>query len=476
MLKTTETHTDIFHTLFKRASYAFSGTLVGKVSAALAGIIIARSLGVALFGTYSAIWELVLLCASITETGLTIGIQRDGAGDRKRLPELVGNALFMRMVIGAVALVIAYFFSSKISRNPLAPVIYLFLSVASLVIILSEPLFSGMLALGRQKTVAKFESVRGILLLLGIAILMVLKRGVISVVLFQAFLYLATLIVLFYISHRHFALSLNFSSMWHAFRTSFIYGVSSQLYSIYSRVPIVLLALLTTDKQVGYFTAAMRVVGLVQVVGGGIYSRAFVPTLFEYMKISREKFIAASGFMFAYFTLLGALVGISFFVLAEPIILVLMGGQYHDSILVLRILSFALFLIFANFAPDAAMTAGNKNVKKVMFQIIGPVAGLLTGPFLVTRYQAAGAAYTEIVIMTILLILFSVYSIKENFVNLRIFGQIRFPVIAIGLCGALSLALFGHSIIPLILVFCCSSGVIFWFWMKRNQSFLVAHN
>jgi PST family polysaccharide transporter len=471
MTPTPEHHKDIIGTLFKRASYALSGTFVGKVSSALAGIIIARSLGVALFGTYSALWELVLLCASITETGLTIGIQRDGAGDRKRLPELVGNALFMRIVIGIVALVIAYFFSSKLSRNPQAPLIYIFLSIASLVVIVSEPLFSGMLALGRQKTVAAFESIRGIVLLVGVSILMLCHCGVIALAMLQAALYVGTLIVLLFISYRHYGLSINFGSMWHAFSTSFIYGISGQLYSIYSRAPIVLLALFTNDKQVGYFTAAMRVVGIAQVIGGGMYSRAFVPSLFEYIKISRDKFNAASRFMFVYFTLLGALAGIGLFVLAEPIILILMGKQYHESIFILRVLAFALFLIFTNFAPDAAMTAGNKNVTKVLFQIFGPVAGLLSGPFLIHTFQAAGAAYTEIVIMMILLTLFLTFSVKEHFVSLKKLLQIGFPIIGIGLCGAICLVVFKHSFVPLIAVFCCSSSVILWLWIKRNKSF-----
>jgi O-antigen/teichoic acid export membrane protein len=378
----------------------------------------------------------------------------------------------MRSVIGVVALVIAYFFSSKISQNPIAPLIYLLLSVASVVVILSEPLFSGLLALGRQKTVAAFDSARGILMLVGVSLVMIFKGGIVAIALLQAVLYLATFIILLLIIYRHYKLKINIATMWTALKTSFIYGISGQLFAIYSRIPIVLLAYFTNDRQVGYYTAAMRVVAIVQVVGGGIYSRAFVPSLFESIKISRERFEATSRFMFAYFTLFGALVGIGFFVLAEPIILILMGSQFYDSIFVLRVLSLAVFLIFVQFAPDAAMTAGNKNVKKVIFQVIGPIAGLLAGFLFVPKFQAIGAAYTQVVIMTVLLTLFLSYSLKQNFVNLQTLWQIRLPIAGVGICGIIGLLVFKHSYVLLTIVFCSSSAGVMWFWIKQNRTFL----
>ena len=101
------------HTLFVRATYAFSGTLVGRLSAAAAGVIMARSLQAEMFGVYSALWELSLLCGSFTDTGMTIGMQRDGANDHSLLGGLLGNALFVRLAIGVPALVIAFFFRAK---------------------------------------------------------------------------------------------------------------------------------------------------------------------------------------------------------------------------------------------------------------------------------------------------------------------------------------------------------------------------
>ena len=162
-----------FKHLFVQATYAFTGTLLGRLSAAAAGIVMARSLQAEMFGVYSTLWELTLLCGSFTETGMTVGVQRDGASDHTKLGLLFGNAFLVRLLIGFPALVIAYFFSARMAGGISYNAIYIALSLASAAVFLSEPMYSVLQVLGKQKNIAIVESLRGFITLIGIVILVI---------------------------------------------------------------------------------------------------------------------------------------------------------------------------------------------------------------------------------------------------------------------------------------------------------------
>jgi len=98
---------NIFGTLLKRAAYISTGTVVARVSAAITGIVIARMVGPASF-VYAAVWALICLSASFTKIGMTTGLKKEGSRSPSYLPNLLGNTLIVKAMIGICALAIAY--------------------------------------------------------------------------------------------------------------------------------------------------------------------------------------------------------------------------------------------------------------------------------------------------------------------------------------------------------------------------------
>lgn len=182
---------NIFGTLLRRASYSSTGTLVARITAALAGIVMARSVGAKQFGLYAALWALVNLNSSFTEIGVKVSLKREGARHPDSLPCLLGNALIVKISIGICAMVIAYLFSSVVTKNEKAPLIYLPLALACISTICTELFFAALEVKGRQKLVAFFEIGRGVVFLSGFLALDFIKLDIVSFAWFQGLLYSA---------------------------------------------------------------------------------------------------------------------------------------------------------------------------------------------------------------------------------------------------------------------------------------------
>lgn len=424
--------------LSSRIAYAFSGAMAGRVASAAAGVIIARALSVATFGTYMALWELALLCASLSETGLSTGIQREGAAERTRLSELTGNALFMRIILGAFALAIAFFVSGKMTSAPGAGIIYLFLAIASAAVFCADPLYGALQLLGRQNIVAAFESLRGMLMLLMSIGFLFFHAEVKTLAALQAIIYMGSFIAFALYSRKLLALRLNPRSMPRTFARSLVFGLSGQLFALYSKMPLLSLAFFAGNAATGLFSAAYRIADLAIVGGASIYLRAFIPSLFEYYHAGTSSFSAACSFLQSFMLLAGVVAATTLFALAEPVITLMMGEQYRDAAHLLRWLSPTVALSFITYVPDAAMTVSNRNPVKVFFQVLTTIIGACAAILLIPRLGAMGAVYTDLIIMGSQVALLVPYALKKGLVRRDDFIKVALPLAGVVLAAAAS--------------------------------------
>ena len=446
--------------IFIRATYAFSGTLVGRLAAAAAGIIIARSLQAELFGVYSALWELALLCGSFTDTGMTVGLQRDGSRDRSKLGGLLGNALLVRVAIGFPALAVAWFFSTGMTGGKSYPAVYCFLALASATVFLAEPMYCVLQVLGRQRGVAIIESLRGILSLAAIALMVALHRGVVAMALMQAAVYLAMFAWLTIVTFRTTRLSFNFRETVEQFKGSFVYGISGLVFSVYSRIPLFYLSWLKGPVAVGYYAAAYRIVSVLYVVGAGAYQRAFLPSLFGLHRSDPAAFRDAGDFMQKYFFLSGFLCAIALYAGADTMIVLLMGKIYLPSIAIMRIFSLSVLLNYLLYAGDASMTAADRNYVKLLFQVIGTAAGLLAGYFLVAGAGAAGAVITDNIIRGTQMLLFLGFCYSRGYLSFSAIMRFAPAALLILAAAILSVIIFPDAIILRPLLLLIAAGAI----------------
>jgi O-antigen/teichoic acid export membrane protein len=350
---------------------------------------------------------------------------------------------------------------------PGAGTIYLLLAVSSAALFCADPLYGALQLLGRQNIVAAFESLRGILMLLMSIAFLVFRAEVKMLAALQAVIYAGSFIAFALSTRRILALRFNPQSMLRTFGRSLIFGASGQLFALYSKLPLLSLAFFASGRATGLFSAAYRVADLAIVGGASVYLRAFIPSLFEYYHAGKAPFAAACSFLQSLMALAGVIAAATLFALAEPVITLLMGEQYRAAAHLLRWLSPTVALSFVTYVPDAAMTASNRNVVKVVFQAFATIIGAITAFLLVPRFGAMGAVFTDLIIMSVQVALFVPYAFRNGLVRPNDFSKVIPPLAGVVFAAATSNYFAGGRPWAVALWYCGIAGTIVLFWALK---------
>jgi PST family polysaccharide transporter len=191
-------------------------------------------------------------------------------------------------------------------------------------------------------------------------------------------------------------------SIKHQFIDGWHYFLSQASVSLYTISNIFILGLFASDTIVGYFSAADKIRQAVQNLSSTA-GRTVFPHLSS--EFERSK-VAAFSFIKKYLLTVGTLTFISsflLFILANPIVLIVLGKGYESSIILLKIISFLPFIIFlSNVAGVQTMI--NMGFKKEFAKIIliAGVFNLIVSFIIVPIYLSLGTAV--IVLLTELLV------------------------------------------------------------------------
>lgn len=191
------------------------------------------------------------------------------------------------------------------------------------------------------------------------------------------------------------AINYQLSEGWHVF-------FSSLSISLYTTSTTFILGLLTNNIVVGYFAAANKIVQAVK----GFYvpiSQAIYPLVSKKMNYDKKSGLKFVGKV-TWFVGLGMfLISTVLFIFAEPIIYLLMGEQYKQSILLLQIMSFLPFIIALSniFGIQIMLNLGYKREFALFVSIFG-TAGVGLALLLTTLYKAEGVSISMLLVETLI--------------------------------------------------------------------------
>lgn len=189
---------------------------------------------------------------------------------------------------------------------------------------------------------------------------------------------------------------------WHVF-------FSSIAISLYTISTTFILGLFTNNTVVGYFAAADKIVQAVK----GLYqpvSQAIFPLIGK--KIHEDK---QAGLAFIHKTtwVVGTgmfAISVLLFLLVEPIVNLLLGQQYHQSILLLQIMAFLPFIIALSnmFGIQTMLNLGFKQAFSRIL-VAAAILGVGLSLVLVPIYEGVGAAWTILVVEVFVAVTIFIY-------------------------------------------------------------------
>jgi O-antigen/teichoic acid export membrane protein len=189
--------------------------------------------------------------------------------------------------------------------------------------------------------------------------------------------------------------SVEFSFCRSLLRSAFPLFLSLFLVQIGASFSTALLGFLDSKEQVGYFSAAFKVVVAVAVLPNLLWS-SFYPFLSRYAdsEQQREKVL---GIFLKYTAVIGipiSLLGLAF---SPEIVSIVYGEQYGSAVLPLRILFASVCFQFFGFAFTKPLPAFGKENKYLKYLSIGAGINVIGGSLLIALFGATGAAVTTLV-------------------------------------------------------------------------------
>jgi len=179
--------------------------------------------------------------------------------------------------------------------------------------------------------------------------------------------------------------------------------------SLYTTSTTFILGLVTNNTIVGYYAAADKIIkaskGLMTPVSQTIYP--YVSKKFSISKESGLRFIKK---MVLYVGAITGFLSLFIFIFSRPLVLIILGEQYYNSIIVLQLLSFTVFMIGLSnvFGIQTMIPAGKKKPFSTIL-IAGSILNVVISLILVPIFHQLGSAICVLFVESFITISMFIY-------------------------------------------------------------------
>jgi O-antigen/teichoic acid export membrane protein len=373
-----------------------AGDSIAKLITFFVFAYVARVLSPAYFGVLTFAAALVGFFLPIVDYGFGLIGTREIAKNAQLLTRFVKHVVLMRLVLAAlsfcVLLAIAYLVAfSVIERRVL--LLYGLGFIAG-----AFSLSWAYQAVGRTGWFVVEKLVQSLLYAVGILIFV---KGAEQVTLVPLLAFVSSLVGVAFVIFGFLPTrwsgtqSVEFSFCRSLLRSAFPLFLSLFFVQISASFSTALLGFLASKEEVGYFSAAFKLVVVVAILPNLLWS-SFYPFLSRYADLApqREKVL---GIFLKYTAVIGipiSLLGLAF---SPEIVSIVYGEQYGSAVLPLRILFASVCFQFFGFAFTKPLPAFGKENQYLKYLSIGAGINVVGGSLLIAFFGATGAALTTLV-------------------------------------------------------------------------------
>jgi O-antigen/teichoic acid export membrane protein len=329
-----------------------AGYVVGILLSLVAVPLLIGHLGIASYGRYVTIVSLTTIVGGLTEGGLNaIALREYTTSTGAERDRLMRDALGIRLVLTTLGAAVAVAFaalagygSQLVLGTALAGVGLLLQLIQSLLAVSLQ----GQLRFGWASTTDLLRQLVSVVLLV---VLVLAGAGIVLLLGVAIPASLASLLVTAVLVRRQMPLWPAFAvrQWWPLIRDSIPWAAVSALNVVYFRLAIVIMSVLASAKETGYFATAFRVVEILIGVPAIAVAAAY-PILTRSARDDRDRFAYATGRMFELALVVGGWMVVCLEVGAAFAIHVLAANQADPAIPVLRILGAAVVATFVSVA------------------------------------------------------------------------------------------------------------------------------
>lgn len=391
--------------------------------------LITRYLGKEGFGNYATALAFLSFFSALADLGLNSSLTREISRPNASEKEIVSKIFSLRIIVSFLILLFVPFlifffpYSLEVKKAIFIVAISFFFSSSYQVL---NGIFQKKLVMDK---VALVEFLGKILQFLVIFVAVKFKMGFLWVVSSLLFYMIFNFIGVFWWSRKY--LIFSFKIDWEYWKNflweSYPIGISALVVFIYFKLDTIILSLLKTSSEVGIYNVAYKVIENITFFPAMIIGLVF-PIFSQTIFSQRKRFLEVSNNLYKVFWIIviPLLAGTLFF--SEQIIHFIGGPNFSQSVLVLRILIFALALIFFGNFFNSILIAGNKQNKLLKILSLVAIFNILLNLILIPKISYLGAAISS-VLTEFLVVLGGAYVVSKElnyFPKIKNFSKLIF--------------------------------------------------
>lgn len=397
--------------VFANFSWSIASEAIGKGIFFISNIYLARTLGVDTFGVFTLAMTITYCFWLAVDLGSNMYGIREISKDKVNVDKIVNPLLTLRITAGIFMFLIyscALYFID-------IPVINKLTFAGCALYLLTYALYSDWVLKGLEKFkyIAVGNLVSSVAFLIGAISFVRGSEKVVYAAFAWSLSYLLGSISLMYFLFKKFdikfKLSFDVKTWLIHLKESIYFTLSGGLMMIYHYLPVLLIAIYCDNHELGVFSAPYR---LVIVVGSAgfllpmavypIFSELFVRDKSLFHRTHRKFQIIMAG--------LGLPVAVIGMIFSERIIEILFGKQYHESIVVLKILVWLVPLLFLRYTYGSVLLATGYHRQQYLAAASGVIGMFFFGLIFVHKAAAVGGALAFLIAEVIMLVSMAVLS------------------------------------------------------------------
>lgn len=434
------------------------GYFVGLALALISAPLLTRHLGVADFGRWVVVGSLIAIVTIVADAGLTtVGVREYAVRDAEGRQRLMRNLVAVRLVVAVVGAAAAVLFALAagydhvlVAGTALGGLGLLFTMAQHTYVI---PL-TAELRLGRATAL---DLLRQALTVIGIVALVLSGAGLLAFFVLPVPIGIVVLLTTLVVVRGHRGVRPRFDrEEWrYLLAETLPAAAASVLASLFYRVAIVMMSVITIAAETGYFSASFRVIEAFVAVPSFVVGSAY-PVLSRAADTDRDRLAYGFERLFQVCVILGAWIAFALVAGAKPIIAFVGGSEFAPAVPVLQLQGPALAATFLVALFGGTLWVVREKRRLVTGNLFGVAAAIALTAALVPVWEAKGAAVAMTCAETLLAVWLGIALLGRHR-ELRPSPSVV-PKVLVALAAASALAL---TPLPSVLVVVIGSAVYF---------------
>lgn len=371
------------------------GGYLAGIGLALAAIpLLTRHLGVDDFGRYITVISLIAIAGLISEAGLTVvGVREYAVRDSDARERLVRNLVGLRFVVAAAGALAATLFAVVAGYGGEMVVGTALAGVGLVFAVVQQAYAVPLQADLRLGLITVFDLVRQALTVVAMLVLVLAGAGLVAFLAIPIPAGIAVALAAVVVVRRQFDARPAFDrGEWrYLTREALPVAIASTIGSFFYRIAIIVMSLMATAKETGYFSASFRIVEAILMVPGLLTAAAF-PIIVRASHSDSKRLSYSLQRLFDMAVILGAWTALCVILGAGPAIAFVGGSDYEPAEEVLRVQGIALASSYLVAVWATGLWALREQRALAWANVVGvALAGGLTAA-LIPEWEALGAA------------------------------------------------------------------------------------